>query len=142
MVLVEADLAFVELTDAGLHGLELRLRVLRAGAGLVDLIGEPRPTGSPSQRPRQPRRPACPGRRPRLGAARCRGAARVPSQCVRSRSPFRPAPTTGTTSAAHFRRARSGSPPPVHALTARPKPRPAARTPHRAPDEARPPHRP
>ena len=41
MVLVEAGLAFVELTDAGLYGLEVRLRLLRTGGGLVDRIGEP-----------------------------------------------------------------------------------------------------
>ena len=36
VVLVEADLARVELADAALHRLELGLGLLRAGAGLLD----------------------------------------------------------------------------------------------------------
>ena len=42
MVVVEPDLACVELADAALHGLELGLGLLRAGGGLLDGLRQPR----------------------------------------------------------------------------------------------------
>ena len=42
MVVVEADLAGVELADAALHGLELGLHLLRLGRGVLDTDGQPR----------------------------------------------------------------------------------------------------
>ena len=42
VLLVEADLALVELADPALHGLELGLGLLRAGGGLLDGVGQPR----------------------------------------------------------------------------------------------------
>ena len=42
VLLVEADLALVELADPALHGLELGLGLLGAGGGLLDGAGQPR----------------------------------------------------------------------------------------------------
>ena len=39
VLLVEADLALVQLTDAALHDFELRPGLLRAGRGILDALG-------------------------------------------------------------------------------------------------------
>ncbi len=40
MLFVEADLALVEFADPALHGLEFRLRLLCAGRGFLDALGQ------------------------------------------------------------------------------------------------------